>query len=69
MNINLNRECVKELVRVKLDIEMAKNEVASILPGGAERERMLRDFEELRTMIGPEGASERFAKDIVNSLR
>lgn len=69
VNINLNRECVKELVRVKLDIEMAKNEVAAILPGGAERERMLRDFEELRTMIGPEGASERFAKDIVNSLR
>jgi hypothetical protein len=30
---------------------------------------MLSDFDELRTMIGEAGASERFAKDIVNSLK
>jgi lipid-A-disaccharide synthase len=68
VNINLGRECVKELVRAKLDMAEAKREVAAILPEGSERQRMLRDFEELRTMIGPAGASERFAQDIVNSL-
>jgi hypothetical protein len=30
---------------------------------------MLRDFDELRAMIGGEGASQRFAEDIVNTLR
>jgi hypothetical protein len=30
---------------------------------------MLADFEELSTMIGGEGASDRFAEDIVNTLR
>ena len=69
VNINLNREAVKELVRAKLPIETSAKELAAILPGGSDRERMLRDFDELRTMIGEAGASERFAKDIVNSLR
>ena len=69
VNINLNREAVKELVRAKLPIETSTRELAAILPGGSDRERMLGDFEELRTMIGEAGASERFAKDIVNSLR
>lgn len=69
VNINLNREAVKELVRAKLPIEESAKELQAILPGGCDRERMLRDFDELRTMIGSEGASERFAKDIVNTLR
>ena len=69
VNINLNREAVRELVCAKLDVDAAERELRSILPGGEERERMLRDFDELREMIGAEGASHRFAKDIVNSLR
>ena len=69
VNINLNREAVKELVRARLPIETSAKELAAILPGGSERERMLRDFKELRTMIGEAGASERFALDIVNSLK
>ena len=69
VNINLGREAVRELVCAKLDIAEAERELRSILPGGSQRERMLRDFNELREMIGAEGASHRFAKDIVNSLR
>jgi lipid-A-disaccharide synthase len=69
VNINLGREAVRELVKAKLDVEMASEELRSILPGGNERERMLADFEELSTMIGKEGASNRFAEDIVNTLR
>lgn len=69
VNINLNREAVKELVRANLKIEESARELAAILPGGSERERMLRDFDELREMIGEAGASERFAEDIVNSLK
>ncbi len=69
VNINLGRECVKELVRANLKMEEATRELRAILPEGAERERMLADFRELSQMIGSEGASARFAKDIVNSLR
>lgn len=69
VNINLGREAVKELVRAKLNIAEAEEELRVILKGGRERERMLNDFDELRRMIGSEGASHRFAEDIVNSLR
>ena len=69
VNINLGREAVRELVCAKLDVDATERELRSILPGGEERERMLRDFDELREMIGAEGASHRFAKDIVNSLK
>ena len=69
VNINLGREAVREMVCARLDIAESERELRSILPGGDKRERMLRDFDELRQMIGSEGASHRFAKDIVNSLR
>lgn len=69
VNINLCRECVKELVRVSLPAEELRSELRAVLCGGIERERMLGDFEELRRMMGSEGASERFAKDMVNSLK
>ena len=60
---------MRELVQAHLNIDEAAEELRSILPGGSERERMLADFEELSTMIGKEGASNRFAEDIVKSLR
>lgn len=69
VNINLGRESVRELVRANLKAEEAQRELSAILEGGAQRERMLRDFDELREMIGPEGASRRFANDMVNSLK
>ena len=52
-----------------MNIAEAEEELRVILEGGRERERMLNDFDELRRMIGSEGASHRFAEDIVNSLR
>lgn len=69
VNINLNREAVKELVRCRLNIDEAEQELRAILPNGCEREHMLNDFDELRKMIGSDGASMRFAQDIVNSLK
>ena len=69
VNINLRREAVKEIVCAKLDIEEATKALTDILPNGAERERMLRDFEELSSMMGGDGASARFAKDIVKTLQ
>ena len=69
VNINLGREAVKEIVVAKVDIDSAAAELSSILKGGSKRDKMLADFAELSTLIGGEGASQRFATDIVNSLK
>ena len=69
VNINMNREVVRELVCAKLNIEDATAELRSILKGGAKREQMIADFETLRDLIGSDGASQRFATDIVNILK
>lgn len=69
VNINLNREAVREIVCAKMNIDEASAELASILKGGAKREKMLSDFAELNELIGGQGASNRFAANIVKSLR
>ena len=69
VNINLGREAVREIVVAKVDMEEAERELRSILVGGSKREKMLADFEELRTIIGGAGASERFAECIVKSIQ
>ena len=68
VNLNLGRESVTEIIQSDLSIDRAERELRAIVAGGAERERMLRDFDELRTVIGGPGASERFARRMVELL-
>ena len=68
VNINLGRETVREIVVAKVDQDEAECELRSILEGGSKRSKMLADFDELRTIIGEAGASERFAAEIVKSI-
>ena len=49
-------------------MEEAERELRAIVSGGAKRAKMLADFEELSTLIGGEGASERFAAEMVKEL-
>jgi hypothetical protein len=44
VNINLNRECVREIVVSKIDVEAVCRELRSILKGGNSRKKMLADF-------------------------
>ena len=69
VNINLNREAVREMVVYHPSVDEAEVELRKIIEGGAERERMLRDFDELRAIIGGEGASDRFAAAMVSELK
>ena len=69
VNINLNRECVREIVVNKIDIEAVSAELRAILEGGSKRAKMVADFTELQEMMGGEGSSHRVAQDIVKSLR
>ena len=69
VNINLGREAVREIVCDKIDIDQVSEELRSILKGGNKREKMLADFDQLKALIGDNGASNRFANNIVNSLK
>lgn len=69
VNLNLGREAVTEIIQSNLNVERAERELRAIITGGEKRERMLADFEELRTVIGGAGASERFAKKMVHLLQ
>ena len=69
VNINLNRECVREIVVNKIDVEAVSNELSAILEGGSKRAKMLAEFAELQEMMGGEGSSHRVAQDIVKSLK
>lgn len=69
VNICLGREAVREIVCANIDLDDAERELRSILNGGDKREKMIADFAELQSQIGDDGASARFAKDIVKSLR
>ena len=69
VNLNLRREAVAEVLQSNLDVTRAERELRAILPGDEKRQRMLADFEELRTVIGGSGASDRFAARMVELLK
>lgn len=69
VNLNLGREAVAEIIQSDLSVDRAERELRAIVAGGAKRERMLADFDELRTVIGGPGASGRFARRMVELLR
>lgn len=68
VNLNLGREAVAELIQSDLSVERAEQELRAIVAGGSKREKMLADFDCLRTVIGGPGASERFAARMVREL-
>ena len=69
VNLNLQREAVREMVEYKPSVDEAEKELRAIIKGGAKREKMLEDFDELRSIIGGAGASDRFAADIVQTIQ
>ena len=69
VNLNLGFEAVREMVEHNPSPAEAEAELRAILPGGARRESMLRDFDRLREMMGREGVSDRLAADMVAALR
>ena len=57
------------MVVYKPSVDEAEQELRSILIGGSKREKMLADFDELRSIIGGAGASDRVAAEIVKTLQ
>lgn len=69
VNINLGRESVREVVQSSFDAAPVVESLRTIVEGGEQRERMLADYAQLRAIIGPSGASDRFAARMVELLK
>jgi len=69
VNLIAGYEAVKELVQFSLNEKNLVKELEAVLPGGSRREKALRDYARVKEILGPEGASERVASDMVEALR
>jgi len=69
VNLITGYEAVKELIQYSLNEKNLVNELKAILPGGSKREKILADYKKVREILGPEGASERVAEDMIKVLR
>jgi lipid-A-disaccharide synthase len=68
VNLIMNAEVVKELVQYDLNEKNVIDELTAILPCGSRREKMLSGYAELRNILGPAGASDRIASEMVKDL-
>ena len=69
VNLITGYEAVKELVQYSLNEKNLVSELKVIVPGGSKREKMLNDYKKVREILGPAGASERVAADMVKTLK
>lgn len=68
VNLIAGFEAVRELIQYSLNEKNIVRELGAILPGGAKRIKMLDDYRLVREILGPEGASDRVASDMVRFL-
>jgi lipid-A-disaccharide synthase len=69
VNLIAGYEAVIELVQNSLNEKNLVSELKAALPGGSKRAQILRDYEKVRQILGPSGASERVAKDMIKIIR
>ena len=69
VNLIAGYEAVKELIQYSLNEKNLVSELKAILPGGSKREKMLEDYNKVREILGPAGASERVADDMVKAVK
>jgi lipid-A-disaccharide synthase len=68
VNLIADREVVTELVAETFSVENIRRELEKILPGGAERQRMLDDYEEVHRRLGENDAPNRAAHLMIKLL-
>jgi len=69
VNLIAGYEAVKELIQYTLNEKNLVSELKAILPGGQKRDKILEDYKKVREILGPAGASERVAEDMVRILK
>ena len=68
VNLILDRESVVELIQDECNPTMIRQELDAILIGGAKREKLLQDFDELKTKLGGGGASKKVAQSLLKTI-
>jgi lipid-A-disaccharide synthase len=69
VNLIMDRPVVKELLQEENNPDKITEELAKIIKGGSGRELMLSEYSELSKMLGPAGASDRIALEMVKLLK
>jgi len=69
VNLIANREVVRELVAETFSVANIRRELEAILPGGAERERMLSDYDEVHRLLGDSQAPDEAARIMIEKLK
>ncbi|MEY3237190.1 MAG: hypothetical protein RI883_1291 [Bacteroidota bacterium] len=69
VNLIMNREVVKELIQMECTSENIQNELKTLLIGGSNREKMLKDFAEMEKILGKGGASEKVAQSLLKTIQ
>ena len=66
VNLIMNREVVKELIQKDLNTANLVEQLQLVL--GGNRDRILADYEELRTVLGGSGASDQAAELVISAV-
>jgi lipid-A-disaccharide synthase len=69
VNLIMKSEVVKELLGYSVNEKNLVEELKKVLHGGIKREKILSEYEKLKEKLGPAGASQRIAGDMVKELR
>ena len=68
VNLIAGKEIVRELIQHGFNAVAVSEALQEILPGGSRREQMLAEYAELRTLVGPAGASEKAGSRMVERI-
>ena len=69
VNLIMGKEVVKELIQFLLTEENIVGELSVILKNGPARQRMIAEYDDLKQILGPEGASRRIALEMVREIQ
>jgi lipid-A-disaccharide synthase len=69
VNLIMESEVIRELVQYDLTEKRLFSELKAILPGGEKRKKIISGYEQLKTRLGPAGASVRIAGEMVEELK
>jgi lipid-A-disaccharide synthase len=65
VNLIMNKKVVKELIQHEMNAEQLTIELKKILPGGAHREQILKDYQQLKALLSKEGNASAKAAEII----
>jgi lipid-A-disaccharide synthase len=57
VNLIMDKEVVKELIQHEMNAEQLTMELKKIMPGSAQREQMLKDYQQLKELLSADGFS------------